>query len=156
MSSFGDCVKSAPEKIVSACNDAPVLKKHKFSVTAYQRITDVWVERMRRDESFKLSQKYSAFYLKASTGNYAAWGRDVARALNDGLALQEKEPVSIETWGQLQRVQSSDQAGFNAELKSRNLSSYDWNIISNWWGRRIAQGASDALFMQRQSAAMSR
>ena len=143
-------------EIVSAGNDAPVLKKHKLSVAAYQRITDVWVERMRRDESFKLSQKYSAFYLKASTGNYAVWGRDVARSLNEGLTLQEKEPVSIETWGQLQRVQSSDQAAFNAELKSRNLSSYDWNIVSNWWGRRIAQGASDTLFMQRLSAAMSR
>ncbi|MFC4161738.1 M48 family metalloprotease [Chitinimonas lacunae] len=138
-------------------NAAAVYRKHGISADKYQRVSAGFTARMAADQSFALSEHYSGRFLAASQGPYARYGTDVAQAMKGG-RLKESPPITLEQYVAISR-QLQQQGELAADpkamaqlLKPYRLSSYDWVLVQNWWGRKFNE---DSQMMQRYITLLS-
>ncbi len=106
----------------------------------WDRAKGEWEARMARDTTFAIAQVYGAAFQNASTGQYAAYGKEAtaARAANRDLSMQP--PITLEKYFDILFEQSAATAAgkdATATLKSLGLSIVDWCDVSTFMGYHI-------------------
>ncbi len=124
---------------------AAVTKETGISQAKYERLTEKWTERMRADVTRLVMSKYGAYFMAAARGRFASAARDLSQALLNDRPLQGPEPLPFERWVEITQYYDSrageikGPADVTRVLEPYGLSFYEWNIASNWWGRKRAE-----------------
>lgn len=124
---------------------AATYKKLGITPEKFKRLNEGFTKRIQQDKGLQLTQRYSNYYLAASLGPYAKYGKDAARAYASNEPLQESAPMTIEKWVEISvQMEKRGLDGHEAAakvLKPHELTPYDWNVIHHWWNRKIAESA---------------
>ena len=148
-----------------AAGEGPVLKAHRLDPASFARVQATFRARMRAQPA--LAAKYSAAYLRASSGPLEAHARDVADSMELARPLQLDPPYPLTTAlgllsavsrEQALRLEGSARADFEArELAPHGLSLYDFLIGHAWWSRkaRIDAALGDTATLRALAAAQS-
>lgn len=155
------------EKYAAAANAAmfhaddfvAVAKETGITEKRFEALTEKWTERMRSDPTQLLMMKYGGHLMAASRGRFAASGKDLGRSMIDRAPLSGPEPIPFEQWVEITEYYGSKSgeiqtpADVTRVLKPYGLTFYEWNIASNWWGRKrtLAMEANDPQFLSRWS-----
>jgi hypothetical protein len=121
---------------------AAVAKETGITEKRFERLSELWTERMRKDPTQLLALKYAGHLMAAARGRYAAAAKDLGEAYLNGTPLRGPEPVSLETWVEITQYYGSKSAEIKGTaditriLQPYSLTFYEWNIVSNWWGRK--------------------
>ena len=128
-----------------------------ISEEKYQRVGELWQQRMRDDVTRLVMKQYGGHYMAAARGRFAAAGQNLGKAMLDDGPLQGPEPVTFEKWVEITEyygahaAEIKEPADVTRILEPYGLSFYEWNIASNWWGhkRTEAINAGDQGFLAR-------
>ena len=126
---------------------AATYKKLGITPEKFKRVSEGFTTRIQQDKGLQLTQRYSNYYLAASLGPYAKYGKDAARAYASNEPLQESAPMPIEKWVEISvQMEKRGLDGREAAakvLKPHELTPYDWNVIHHWWNRKISESAQN-------------
>jgi hypothetical protein len=136
---------------------AAVAKETGIGEKKFEQLGEKWTERMRSDPTQLLMKKYGGHLFAASRGRYAAAGKELGRAMLEGTPLGGPEPIPFEKWVEVTEYYGSRAAEIKGPedvsrvLKPYDLTFYEWNIISNWWGRKRTEmiNANDRAFLAK-------
>jgi hypothetical protein len=121
---------------------AAVTRETGVTEKTFERQTELWTERMRKDPTMILGQKYTGHLMAAARGRYAAAGRDLGESYLNGTPLKGPEPVTMEKWVEITEYYGSKAGEVKGPedvtriLQPYGLTFYEWNIVSNWWGKK--------------------
>jgi hypothetical protein len=111
----------------------------------YDEAEKVFTQRMIDDKTFTINSLFGAYSAEASQGRFAAYGRDVAQSVLDDAPLREKEPMTEEQFRLIQDyyARKAGTAGtkpsdLDLVLVPFHLTYNDFQILSGWFGRRLA------------------
>ena len=141
---------------------AAVTKETGVTEKAFEALTEKWTERMRADPTRLLMSKYGGHLYAASRGRFAASGKALGAAMLAGkdAPLTGPEPMPFEKWVEITEFYASRSdrmgtpEGVTRELAPYGLTFYEWNIVSNWWGRKRTEAieGDDRAFLGRWQA----
>lgn len=157
------------EKYAAAANAAifhdddftAVAKETGITEKRFEAMTEKWTERMRSDPTRILMNRYGGHLYAASRGRFAAAGKELGRSMIESGPLPGPEPLPFEKYVEITEYYASrpteevnTPAGITRVLQPYGLTFYEWNIISNWWGRKrtLAMEGEDPQFMARYMA----
>jgi hypothetical protein len=131
-----------------------------ISEEQYERIGELWQQRMRDDRTRLVMKYYGGHYMAAAQGRFAESGRQLGKAMLDDTPLADPEPITLEQWVEITEYYAThaseiqEPADVTRILEPYGLTFYEWNIASNWWGHRRteAMNAGDQAFLSRWMA----
>jgi hypothetical protein len=136
---------------------AAVAKETGINKQRFEALTEKWTERMRSDPTQILMMRYGGHLMAAARGRFAASGKDLGRSMIERGPLAGPEPIPFEKWVEITEYYGSKSgeikgpADVTRILKPYGLTFYEWNIASNWWGRKrtLAMEGDDPQFLSR-------
>ncbi|MGO8800712.1 MAG: hypothetical protein ACLQE9_02740 [Roseiarcus sp.] len=125
-----------------------VLARYGVARAQFDHANAAFIERLRGDKSYVMSEIYGAYFIESAGGKYAALAADVARSVLDGAPLREAAPMAWDQYLELMRfyganvsrAKATSRAAFDEILKPKGLSFVDYQIIGAWFGRRMRLG----------------
>lgn len=145
---------------VAFIGEGRALNKYNLTPEAFSTLDRQWTERMTQDQSLDLSKRYAVYYLEASQGEFADWGKDVAQIKQTGRLQLGTDPTGVDDWITLHKAHKEASRGgpdtataFATTAKDKGLSIYDFNIINAWWSQRAKDLAvqGDKSLLQRMN-----
>ena len=139
---------------------APVAKETGITEKAFEALGEKWTERMRADPTRIVMRNYGGHFFAATRGRFAAMGKNLGAAMIADTPLAGPEPLPFEKWVEISEFYASrsDKMGtpdaITRELAPYGLTFYEWNLVSNWWGRKRSEAmeGDDRQFLGRWQA----
>jgi hypothetical protein len=139
---------------------AAVAKETGITEKRFEALTEKWTERMRSDPTRILMNKYGGHLMAATRGRFAEAGKNLGRSMIERGPLSGPEPIPFEQWVEITEYYASKSGEIKAPadvtrvLQPYGLTFYEWNIASNWWGRKRtrAMEGDDPQFVSRWMA----
>jgi hypothetical protein len=127
-----------------------VLARHGVTRAQFDHANAVFIDRMRADKTYTLTEVYGAYFLETSRGKYAPLAADVARSVIEGGPLREPPPMVWDQYLELMRFYGANvakskgttRAAFDEILKPKGFSFVDYQIIGAWFGRKMRLGGA--------------
>ena len=111
----------------------------------YDAAEKVFTQRMIDDKTFTITSLFGAYSAEASQGRFAAYGRDVAHSVLDDAPLTQPEPMTdaqfrlIQAYyGRKAGTAGTKTSDLDLVLVPFHLTYNDFQILSGWFGRRLA------------------
>jgi hypothetical protein len=122
-----------------------VLARHDVTRAQFDHANAVFIDRMRVDKTYTLTQVYGAYFIETAGGKYAPLAADVARSVIDGAPMREPAPMAWDQYLGLMKfygtnvanAKGTTRADFDEILKPKGLTFVDYMIIGAWFGRRM-------------------
>jgi hypothetical protein len=122
-----------------------ILARHGIAKTQFDHANGTFIERMRADASYTLSDLYGAYFFETAGGKYAPLAADVAHSVIEGGPLRETAPMNWDDYMALTNyygrrspaAKDSSRASYDEILKPKGLTFVDYQIIGAWFGRRL-------------------
>lgn len=137
-----------------------VAKETGITEKKFEALTEQWTARMRSDPTQLLMLRYGGHLMAAARGRFAAAGKDLGQAMLANGPVKGPEPIPFEKWVEISEFYASRSAEIKTPaditrvLQPYGMTFYEWNIVSNWWGRKRshAMETGDDAFMARWMA----
>jgi hypothetical protein len=139
---------------------APVTRETGMTEKTFEALGEKWTARMRSDPTRLLMLKYGGHLMAAARGRFAAAGKDLGQAYLANGPVKGPEPIPFEKWVEITEFYASRSAEMKTPaditrvLQPYGMTFYEWNIVSNWWGRKRshAMETGDQAFLARWTA----
>ena len=108
-----------------------VLARHDVTRAQFDHANAAFIDRMRADKTYTLTEVYGAYFLETARGRYAPLAADVAHSVIEGGPLREPPPMVWDQYLELMRfyganvanAKGTTRATFDEILKPRGLAS---------------------------------
>ncbi len=127
-----------------------VLARHGVTRAQFDHANAVFIDRMRADNTYTVTEVYGAYFLETARGRYAPLAADVAHSVIEGGPLREPPPMVWDQYLELMRfyganvakAKGTTRAAFDEILEPKGLSFVDYQIIGAWFGRKMRLGGA--------------
>jgi hypothetical protein len=123
-----------------------LLKEKGIEMVSWEKASAGWMERMRTDTTFTVSNEYSKHFMGAGQGQFGATAKEAANVQSgNGATTQSVAPVSIERYAEIAAAMNAA-AGQGKDamqvLASYGLNGADWGTVGIYWSNKMMGAAT--------------
>jgi hypothetical protein len=122
-----------------------LLKEKGIEMVSWEKASAEWMERMRSDTTFTVSNEYSKYFMAAGQGQFGATTKEAANVQSgNGATTQSDAPVSIERYAEIaaaMNVAAGQGKDAMQVLASYGLNAADWGTVGIYWSNKMMSDA---------------
>jgi hypothetical protein len=123
-----------------------LLKEKGIEMVSWEKASAGWMERMRTDTTFTVSNEYSKYFMAAGQGQFGATAKEAANVQSgNGATTQSEAPVSIERYAEIaaaMNVAAGEGKDAMQVLASYGLNAADWGTVGIYWSNKMMGDAT--------------
>jgi hypothetical protein len=123
-----------------------LLKEKGIEMVSWEKASAGWLERMRTDTTFTVSNEYSKYFMGAGQGQFGATAKEAANVQSgNGTTTQSDAPVSIERYAEIaaaMNVAAGEGKDAMQVLASYGLNAADWGTVGIYWSNKMMSDAT--------------
>lgn len=123
-----------------------LLKEKGIEMVSWEKASAGWLERMRTDTTFTVSNEYSKYFMGAGQGQFGATAKEAANVQSgNGSTTSSEAPVSLEKYAEISAAMNAGAAQGNDAMQvlaSYGLNAADWGTVGMYWSNKMMGDAT--------------
>lgn len=123
-----------------------LLKAKGIEMVSWEKASAGWLERMRTDTTFTVSNEYSKYFMGAGQGQFAATAQEAAIVQSgSGATTRSEAPVPLERYAEISAAMNVGAAQGNDAMQvlaSYGLNAADWGTVGIYWSNKMMGDAT--------------